>query len=65
MIQIHIKIYGLITFIGVMIVIGSLGDSDLEKINFMTLVIRSIIGLIFAGVGFIGLKKGGCFNEYV
>lgn len=61
--RIHKKIYGLITFIGVAIVIGSLGDSDLEKINFTTLVIRSIIGAILTGVGFIGLKKEGCFDE--
>lgn len=57
------KIFRLIAIIGVVIVIGSLGDSDLEKIGFTTLIIRSLIGSILTGVGFIGLKLGGCFNE--
>lgn len=56
------KFFGLIAFIGIVIIIGSLGDSDLEKIGFTTLVIRGLIGSVLTGVGYIGLKKGGCFN---
>lgn len=61
--KIHRKFYGLIAFIGFVIVIGSFGDSDLEKINYTTLVIRTNIGAILTGIGLIGLKKEGCFDE--
>lgn len=57
------KLFGLIAVIGAVIVIGALGDSDLEKIGVSSLIIRSLIGSILTGVGFIGLKAGGCFNE--
>lgn len=57
------KLFGLIAVIGAVIVIGALGDSDLEKIGVSSLIIRSSIGSILTGVGFIGLKVGGCFNE--
>lgn len=50
------KICGVISFLGLMLVIGTATASDVESISLQRIVVQSLIGLaMFAGAGY----KGG------
>lgn len=49
-------IYIVLGMIGFILAIGTIGATDLEKITFNQLVIRSLIAIILIGISFFGLN---------
>lgn len=49
-------VFGICMAIGFVLIIGSAGSSDLELIDFKTLLIQSGLGLALTGIGFIGIR---------
>ena len=56
-------IFGLCMFIGFVLMVGTAGSSDLNLIDWDTILKQSLIALILMTVGFIGLKLSGW--EYI
>lgn len=52
--------FGLCVLGGFIFMFGTVGSSDLNLIDFETLVIRSLIGLAVTLFGYLGLKWIGC-----
>lgn len=49
-------LFGLSIGAGFLIVLGTAGSSDLNLIDFKTILIQSAIGVALVWIGFIGLK---------
>lgn len=49
-------VFGICMALGFLLMIGSAKSSDLELIDFETLIVRSCIGLVIWVIGFIGIK---------
>ena len=49
-------IYIVLGMIGFILVVGTIGATDLEKITFSQLLIRSLIAIILIGISFFGLN---------
>lgn len=53
------KVFLFCTIIGFIIMIGTAGASDINAIDFKTIVLQSCIGMVLALVGFVGYKVIG------
>lgn len=49
-------LFGLSIGVGFFIVLGTAGSSDLNLIDFKTIIIQGAIGVALVWIGFIGLK---------
>lgn len=56
-------IFGLCMFAGFVVMVGTVGSSDLNTIDFKTALVYSLIGLALMFIGFVGLKLSGW--EYI
>ena len=56
-------IFGLCMFAGFIVMVGTAGASDLELIDWNTILKQSVISLVLMFVGYIGLRLSDC--EYI
>lgn len=61
--KILIKIFGLSMVAGLFLILCTAGSSDLNLIDFKTILIRGGIGLLLCVLGFVGLKASNW--EYI
>lgn len=54
--KILIKIFGLLMVAGFLFILGTVGSSDLNLIDFKTILVRCGIGLLLFVIGYTGLK---------
>lgn len=53
--------FGLCTLVGLIALFGTVGMSDLNLIDFKTILVRCVISLVLILVGYVGLR----FNEFM
>ena len=56
------KIFGLFMFIGFFVILGAAGASDCGTMDFITSTVVALIGLLFMGIGAVGLNRSGYNN---
>lgn len=61
--KILIKIFGLSMVVGFLLILCAAGSSDLNLIDFKTILVRGGIGLLLCTIGFVGLKANNW--EYI
>ena len=54
--KILVKLFGLLMVAGFLFILGTVGSSDLNLIDFKTILVRCGIGLLLCVIAYIGLK---------